>query len=329
MTDHHISPPRGASASAIHAQLVNNGVGQDGSYPHDADDFHRCHLYLERSGLYDNLPEMVAVNAYWAALVPAWPDLLAASSDILRTAKIQEIITPIELADPSCARFGNGTMMRVGAATFKGQPNQPATDDELFQRAVMLVWEERKASTSFIQRRLGIGYNQAARLIERMEEMGIVSRANHVGKRDVRSPDDLRAAMNIKDAVDNITEGDEAKTKLLLSVIIASMKEADQAARDKRKAPPMKDDPDFRKHNQDAFNVTAEELRQFIERFEQLELEKQQVADTQKELMAEAKGRGYDTKVMKKIIALRKRKADDIAEEEAVLEMYKQALGMA
>ena len=44
--------------------------------------------------------------------------------------------------------------------------------------------------------------------------------------------------------------------------------------------------------------------------------------------MAEAKGRGYDTKVMRKIVALRKRDDNDIAEEEAVLEMYKEALGM-
>ena len=78
----------------------------------------------------------------------------------------------------------------------------------------------------------------------------------------------------------------------------------------------------------DAYNVTADELRQFIERFEQLEAEKKDVTEQQKELMAEAKGRGYDTKVMKKVIALRKRKPDEIAEEEAVLDMYKAALGM-
>jgi uncharacterized protein (UPF0335 family) len=78
----------------------------------------------------------------------------------------------------------------------------------------------------------------------------------------------------------------------------------------------------------DAYNVTADELRQFIERYEQLEAEKKDVTENQKELMAEAKGRGYDTKVMKKVIALRKRKPDDIAEDEAVLEMYKAALGM-
>ncbi|PZX42182.1 uncharacterized protein (UPF0335 family) [Roseinatronobacter thiooxidans] len=78
----------------------------------------------------------------------------------------------------------------------------------------------------------------------------------------------------------------------------------------------------------DAYNVTAEELRQFIERFEHLEAEKKDIADQQKEVMAEAKGRGYDTKVLRKIIALRKRTPDDIAEEEAVLDLYKAALGM-
>ena len=77
-----------------------------------------------------------------------------------------------------------------------------------------------------------------------------------------------------------------------------------------------------------AYNVTADELRQFIERYEQLESEKKDVTATQKEVMQEAKGRGYDTKVMKKLIALRKRDSDSIAEEEAVLEMYKSALGM-
>ena len=78
-----------------------------------------------------------------------------------------------------------------------------------------------------------------------------------------------------------------------------------------------------------AYGVAAEELRQFIEQYEQLEIEKQSVAEQQKELMAEAKARGYDTKVMRKVIALRKRDKDDIAEEEAVLEMYKEALGMS
>ena len=79
----------------------------------------------------------------------------------------------------------------------------------------------------------------------------------------------------------------------------------------------------------DPYAVTADELRQFIERYEQLNAEKADVSERQKELMAEAKGRGYDTKAMRKIVALRKQKPDDIAEAEAVLEMYKTALGMS
>lgn len=79
-------------------------------------------------------------------------------------------------------------------------------------------------------------------------------------------------------------------------------------------------------HNSDTYGVAAGELRQFIEQFEQLESEKKDIAQQQKEIMAEAKARGYDTKVMRKVIARRKRDKDDIAEEEAVLEMYETAL---
>ncbi|MGR3712371.1 MAG: DUF2312 domain-containing protein [Shimia sp.] len=78
-----------------------------------------------------------------------------------------------------------------------------------------------------------------------------------------------------------------------------------------------------------SYRVTAGELRQFVERFERLDMEKKDLADQQKEVMAEAKSRGYDTKVLRKVVALRKRDKDDIAEEEAVMEMYKEALGMA
>jgi uncharacterized protein (UPF0335 family) len=77
-----------------------------------------------------------------------------------------------------------------------------------------------------------------------------------------------------------------------------------------------------------AFRVTAGELRQFIERYERLEEEKATIAEGQKEVMAEARARGYDVKVMKKLIALRKRDPQDISEEEAILQVYREALGM-
>ena len=77
-----------------------------------------------------------------------------------------------------------------------------------------------------------------------------------------------------------------------------------------------------------SYRVAASELRAFVERFERLEAEKKDIADQQKEVMAEAKSRGYDTKVLRKVIALRKKDPQEISEEEAVLEIYKDALGM-
>jgi len=77
-----------------------------------------------------------------------------------------------------------------------------------------------------------------------------------------------------------------------------------------------------------AYRVAADELRQFVERLEKMDADKRDISEQAKEVMSEAKARGYDTKVLRKVIALRKRKPDDVAEEQAVLEMYKEALGM-
>ncbi|MFB2530669.1 DNA translocase FtsK 4TM domain-containing protein [Paracoccus sp. p4-l81] len=62
-------------------------------------------------------------------------------------------------------------------------------DDVLYDQAVAIVARDRKCSTSYIQRKLAIGYNKAARLVEQMEEQGVVSPANHVGKREVLVPE--------------------------------------------------------------------------------------------------------------------------------------------
>lgn len=91
----------------------------------------------------------------------------------------------------------------------------------------------------------------------------------------------------------------------------------------------MKHDPDFAKAADTAYRVTADELRQFIEQVEAEEAEKKATADRIKDIYAEAKGRGYDTRVIRKIIARRKRKPDELAEEEAVMELYLEALGMS
>jgi S-DNA-T family DNA segregation ATPase FtsK/SpoIIIE len=66
-----------------------------------------------------------------------------------------------------------------------GGNEKGGSGDALYDQAVALVAREGKASTSFVQRHLQIGYNRAARLIERMEKDGVIGPANHVGKREV------------------------------------------------------------------------------------------------------------------------------------------------
>lgn len=79
---------------------------------------------------------------------------------------------------------------------------------------------------------------------------------------------------------------------------------------------------------QDRYRITAAELRQFVERCERLEEERQAIAGQIREVLAEAKGRGYDVKALRRILALRRKDPNEISEEEAVLQLYREALGM-
>ncbi|WP_419731020.1 DNA translocase FtsK [Lichenicola sp.] len=99
---------------------------------------------------------------------------------------VDEVTSLFEDEGSSSGSGGSGSGNGLGGGGFDG-------DTALFDQAVALVAREGKASTSFIQRHLSIGYNRAAKLIEQMEKDGIVSSANHVGKREVlvrRTPDE-------------------------------------------------------------------------------------------------------------------------------------------
>jgi uncharacterized protein (UPF0335 family) len=85
---------------------------------------------------------------------------------------------------------------------------------------------------------------------------------------------------------------------------------------------------DERQHGMGGGAVAADELRLLIERAERLEEEKKGISDDIKDVMAEAKGRGYDPKAIRKILSIRKKKKEEYQEEEAILEVYLQALGM-
>ncbi|MCT4656432.1 MAG: DUF2312 domain-containing protein [Cohaesibacter sp.] len=75
--------------------------------------------------------------------------------------------------------------------------------------------------------------------------------------------------------------------------------------------------------------VAADQLRAFVERIERLEEEKKAIADDIKDVYAEAKGNGYDVKVMRQVVRLRKQDSNERQEMEALLDLYLHALGMA
>jgi uncharacterized protein (UPF0335 family) len=75
-------------------------------------------------------------------------------------------------------------------------------------------------------------------------------------------------------------------------------------------------------------SVAQDQLRAFVERIERMEEEKASIAADIKEIYAEAKGNGFDTKILRKLLAIRKQDANERAEQEAILELYMAALGM-
>jgi len=78
----------------------------------------------------------------------------------------------------------------------------------------------------------------------------------------------------------------------------------------------------------DVAGIAGDRLKSFIERIERLEEEKRALADDIKEVFAEAKGTGFDTKIMRQIIKIRKMDKDDLDEQETLLDVYMRALGM-
>ena len=167
----------------------------------------------------------------------------------------------------------------------------PQAAQELFKQAALIVTTDQKASVSYIQRRLQIGYNSAATLMEALEVAGVVSSADHAGKRAVLVPPPEPRG--------------EGSPPLLNEAAAAT----DGAG-------------------QDALTVTAQgRIRTIVERLERLEEDKQAVLADMKEVFAEAKGEGYDVKILRKVIRIRKQDKAKRQEEEAILDLYLSALG--
>ena len=141
-----------------------------------------------------------------------------------------------------------------------------------------------------------------------------------------------RIEITVDEAVSLLPEHLTAARPSKKSVVAAIAAAGWRGVRDGEKklvfrAPQSRSDP-LARRGEVGDNSAAEELRLLVERTERLEEEKKGLADDIKDVMAEAKGRGYDPKAIRQILRIRKQKREEFQEEQSILEVYMQALGM-
>lgn len=208
----------------------------------------------------------------------------------------------------------------------------PIDAGDPYAEAVRLVRANpHSAGTSFLQRRMGIGYNAAARLVERMEAEGVVSRADSVGKRRLLKTDDQLIGTLMEAAATAESEADRSAA-LTAAVAVQSLKTQPKKG-EMRMGDVTDDEDDGNGKTQSAQApgsnmVTGEELRQAVEVIERIRGDKKDLAEREREKFAEMKGRGYDTAAIRYLLKRRTVKPDTQAEFEAVTEVYMAALGM-
>lgn len=194
--------------------------------------------------------------------------------------------------------------MNAPSAITLPEADQVSTSMEEYDLAKALVLHHAKSSPSWLQRQLCVGYNTAAKLIERMEADGIVSAPDHTGRRTVlaETTDSTRAeaiavALHARGA--RLRTSGDGTTQLTIPVDLPT----EHRAGDDR-------------------------LRLLVERIERLEEEKKGIGDDIKDVYGELKAVGYDAKVTRQIVRLRKMRPDDRREMECILDTYKAALGL-
>lgn len=189
------------------------------------------------------------------------------------------------------------------------------TDEELYDAALAHVLTKRNSRVSGLQRVLGISYNKAVAQLERMEKDGHIGPVKDDGQREIlRSEEHVALAIKVA----------EAATDVGAQIGVDPQKVLDHAA-EKAGVTVFRKEED---NTQDTGGVSGQRLKAFIERIERLEEEKSGLAEDIKGIYAECKGVGFDTKIVRKVIRLRKMDKEKRHEEESLVELYKSAIGL-
>lgn len=206
-------------------------------------------------------------------------------------------------------------------------------DEQLYASAVGLVCEHQKASTSWLQRQLRVGYNSAARLIERMQREGLVSAPDHVGRRSVLM---LSADAEVHPWERNAGRFDVPSSSAPRPIETIAAKMVDRFGLDGAKAvvTAISEAKAVVEESGDPASVaappevSADHLRQIVERVENLFADRDQLAQTIRDTFDFAKGIGFDPKTIRAVVKMRAMDKNARLEGEALLEVYRHALGI-
>lgn len=327
----------GVSASTIYGFFMSKDYGEPPSpknpgYPHDFADWARCQKLLDMVPEWQErlaeLGEIAGLDGQcWAALAPKWNGWnaltgTAPSAPQQISDEIAAVVVPIEDASGLVHRMGKGVSMRVpnsvmGKAIIEAATRIEAANEreaELFDAAARLVIKEQKASVAFIQRHLQLNHNTASRIMSMLEEANIVSAAV-LGARTVRvkTVEHYEKSVLVAERVADLSKN----TGIPPEKIMAAAKAAAGVGHNSGDNAP-----------QDTGGVSGQRLKSFMERIERLEEEKAGLAEDIKDIYAEAKAVGFDTKTIRNVIRLRKMDKEKRQEEEQLLELYKSAVGL-
>ena len=185
--------------------------------------------------------------------------------------------------------------------------------DDLYPKARAVVVGSQIGSTSHLQRKLGLGYNAAAALMERLQAAGVVSAPNAAGKREV-----LAVGVELDEPGEDDGDG------LVVAFETLHQADFDGATNPATIRAAVEACPD-----EAAILTSAAQgrLKSFIERIERLEEDKAALMADLKEVYAEAKGEGFDTKILRKVVRLLKQDKAKRQEEEALIDLYLSAIG--
>jgi len=318
----------GSSSKTMAAHLMGETVPSP-SYPHDAADFGRCLALLDAVPEFRaRIGEMAELSGYvgevWGALAENWATLEELHGQMPEscTTAMKAILKPIEEASGRVVRLGGNASLHL--------PDNPLGNmmkegmEISYAAAVKACVDAGEVTHTIIQRATGLNTEMQAQIIQRMTKDGLVEPTGKNGKLLL-----TKKAIQAIGIADKVQEIAEATGKPAAQVLDAAKKAVGIGHNSGEKAVDKQEEMMNQAKGTAEGEISGQRLKSFIERVERLEEEKRTLGEDVRDVYSEAKSQGFEPKIMRKIVALRRSNLEKRREEQEILDLYMAAIGMA